>query len=99
MAKVTSKLQITIPKKIAEQYGIEPGDELEFVPRVGGIRLVPAGRWSQPRLSSEERVRLFDESTKRADQRAKELGVKPKEDESERDWTREELYTRDYKPR
>jgi hypothetical protein len=44
-------------------------------------------------------VRLFDESTKRADQRAKELGVKPKEDESERDWTREELYTRDYKPR
>ena len=99
MAKVTSKLQITIPKKIADEYGIKPGDELEFVPRAGGIRLVPAGTWSQPKLSPEERVRLFQESMKRADQRAKELGVKPVEDESRRDWTREELYTRDYKPR
>lgn len=99
MAKVTSKLQITIPKRIAERYGIKPGDKLDFVPRAGGIRLVPAGTWSQPKLSSEERVRLFRESMKRADKRADELGVKPKADESERDWTREELYTRDYKPR
>lgn len=94
MAKVTSKLQITIPKRIAEQFGIKPGDELEFIARAGGIRLVPAGTWTQPRLSPEERVRLFDESTAWADRRAKELGIKPKEDESERDWTREELYDR-----
>jgi AbrB family looped-hinge helix DNA binding protein len=99
MAKVTSKLQITIPKKIADQFGIKPGDELEFVPRAGGIRLVPAGRWSEPKLNPEERVRLFRDSMKRADQRADELGIKPVEDESKRDWTREELYTRDYKPR
>ena len=32
MAKVTSKLQVTIPKAIAEQYGIKPGDEIEFRP-------------------------------------------------------------------
>ncbi len=30
MAKVTSKLQVTIPKAIAHQYGIAPGDEIEF---------------------------------------------------------------------
>jgi AbrB family looped-hinge helix DNA binding protein len=28
MAKVTSELQITIPKRIAEQHGISPGDQL-----------------------------------------------------------------------
>jgi AbrB family looped-hinge helix DNA binding protein len=98
MAKVTSKLQITIPKRIAEQYGIKPGDELEFVPRVGGIQLVPAGFVSQPKLSPEERQRLFDESTAYADKRAEALGIEPKADESERDWTREELYTRGGKP-
>lgn len=98
MAKVTSKLQITIPKRIAEQYGIKPGDELEFVAVAGGVRLVPAGTWSQPKLSPEERVRLFDESTAYADKRAEELGIKPVEDESKRDWTREELYTRGGKP-
>lgn len=94
MAKVTSKLQITIPKKIAERYGIKPGDTIEFVSQAGGIRLVPAGPWSVPRLSPEERVRLFDESTTYAADRARQLGVEPAADESVRDWTREELYTR-----
>ena len=28
MAKVTSKLQLTLPKAIADQYKIRPGDEL-----------------------------------------------------------------------
>jgi AbrB family looped-hinge helix DNA binding protein len=32
MPKVTSKLQLTVPKAIAEQYGIRPGDELEWIP-------------------------------------------------------------------
>ncbi len=40
MAKVTSKLQITIPKRLAQQYGIAPGDDVEFVPAGDGIRLV-----------------------------------------------------------
>ncbi|MFN8149614.1 MAG: AbrB/MazE/SpoVT family DNA-binding domain-containing protein [Solirubrobacterales bacterium] len=30
MAKVTSKRQVTIPKVIADRYGIATGDELEF---------------------------------------------------------------------
>ena len=32
MAKVTSKRQLTVPKFIADQYGIKPGDQLDWVP-------------------------------------------------------------------
>ena len=31
MAKVTSKYQVTMPKKIAESYSIRPGDEIDWV--------------------------------------------------------------------
>jgi AbrB family looped-hinge helix DNA binding protein len=34
MAKVTSKLQVTIPKAIADRYRIRPGDEIEFVEEI-----------------------------------------------------------------
>ncbi|HEY4764571.1 MAG TPA: AbrB/MazE/SpoVT family DNA-binding domain-containing protein [Candidatus Sulfotelmatobacter sp.] len=37
VAKVTSKLQLTVPKAIADHYGIRPGDELDWI---------PAGEWS-----------------------------------------------------
>ena len=30
MAKVTSKLQVTVPKALAERYGIRPGDDIRF---------------------------------------------------------------------
>ena len=36
MAKVTSKLQVTVPKAIADHYGIRPGDEIQWIP--AGIR-------------------------------------------------------------
>lgn len=98
MAKVTSKLQVTIPKHIADQYGITPGADVEFVPAGDSIRLVPPGRrMSKPRLSVEERVRLFDEATER--QRLREKGMKiPATPPKERGWRREDLYTRG-KPR
>ena len=97
MAKVTSKLQVTIPKRIADEYGIAPGDEVDFVPAGDSIRLVPAGRGTSELLSVEERLRLFDEDTAR--QRQHEKGMKlPVEPPSERDWRREDLYTRG-KPR
>ena len=60
---------------------------------------MPAGSRNRTKLSPEERVRLFDESTAYADKRAEELGIVPKADESARGWTREELYTRGSKPR
>lgn len=97
MAKVTSKLQITIPKRLAEQYRIKPGDDVEFVPAGDGIRLVPAQSRSADELSVEERLRLFDEATARIREHQQHLRVTG-ERPAGRDWTREELYTRG-KPR
>ena len=97
MAKVTSKLQVTIPKRIADQYGIAPGDEVEFVPAGDSIRMVPAHQRSRSSLSLEERLRLFDESTARQREREKHM-VLPANPPAERDWKREDLYTRG-KPR
>jgi AbrB family looped-hinge helix DNA binding protein len=31
MAKITSKGQITLPKKVRDDLGLRPGDEIEFV--------------------------------------------------------------------
>ena len=58
MAKVTSKLQITIPKRIADEYGIRPGDEIDFEPAGDVIRLIPAGAPRSAGLTLAERLRL-----------------------------------------
>ena len=69
MPKVTSKLQLTVPKKIADQYGIRPGDELEWIPAGESIRVelvrkkAKAGR----EVTTEERLALFDAGTRRLD--------------------------------
>jgi AbrB family looped-hinge helix DNA binding protein len=101
MAKVTSKLQVTIPKRIAEQYGIAPGDEVEFVPAGEVIRVLPPNRLLRSRLSKEqskaERLRRFDAATDRQREREKRMTL-PATPPSVRDWTREDLYTRG-KPR
>jgi len=97
MSKITSKLQVTIPKAIAEQYGIKPGDEIEFQAAGDVIRVIPPRGRRIPRLSVEERLRLFDEATAR--QRQREAGMKlPAKPPAERDWKREDLYERG-KPR
>ena len=93
MAKVTSKLQVTIPKVIAEQYGIEPGDEIDFQPAGSAIRIVPPKGAKAARLTLEERLRLFDEATARQREREKQMRL-PAEPQTEKDWTREDLYTR-----
>lgn len=88
MSKVTSKLQVTVPKAIADQYGIRPGDEIEWVPAGDTVRIVPAGR---PSPDMRHKLRLFDAATER--QRAREVGTvaaAPRD----RGWTREELYRR-----
>jgi len=97
MAKVTSKLQVTIPRKIAERYAIAPGDDIEFVAAGDGIRIVLAGRRIPGTLGTAERLRLFRESCER--QRAREKAMKrPSRRPASRGWTREELYRRG-KPR
>lgn len=97
MAKVTSKLQVTIPKRIADEYGIGPGDEVEFLPAGDSIRLVPARGRTSESLSVEERLRLFDEDTAQQREREKRMAISG-ESSRGRDWRREDLYTRG-KPR
>jgi AbrB family looped-hinge helix DNA binding protein len=98
MGKVTSKLQLTVPKAIADQYGIRPGDELEWIPAGESIRveLVRKARTGQ-QLTTEERLALFDANTKwldelQADQlnEAKAKGTRVTRET--RGWTREEIY-------
>ncbi|MFQ5527589.1 MAG: AbrB/MazE/SpoVT family DNA-binding domain-containing protein [Thermoanaerobaculia bacterium] len=92
MAKVTSKLQVTIPKAIADQYGIKPGDEIAFKPAGPQIRVVPP-RSRRKRLSRAELLRLFDAEEARIQERWKDLVVN--QPVGGRDWTREDLYERD----
>ncbi len=94
MSKVTSKLQVTIPKAIAAQYGIEPGDQIEFRPAGDVIRVIPPEARTFGRLSVEERLRIFDEATKRQEEREKTM-KRPSTPPKDRGWTREELYDRD----
>jgi AbrB family looped-hinge helix DNA binding protein len=90
MAKVTSKLQVTIPKAVAAQYNIRPGDEIDFVPAGDAIRVVPSARESGG-LELGRRLELFDRATQR--QRSRQRGMKIRQ-AKQRGWTREELYVR-----
>ncbi len=94
MSKVTSKLQVTIPKAIADEYGIGPGDEIDFEPAGEVIRVVPHARRRRMRLGLEERRRLFDRATVRQRQREKAMKLPRRKQPSGRDWKREDLYTR-----
>ncbi len=93
MAKVTSKLQVTIPKAIADEYGIAPGDEIDFQPAGPQIRVIPRQAMGRARLSLAERLRLFDESMERQREREKRMKL-PADPPADRGWTREDLYTR-----
>ena len=91
MAKVSSKLQITIPKRLAERYGITPGDSVLFHEEGDVIRLIPAATRVPSTLDRSQRLALFDASTQR--QRDREAQVRPDPAHS-RGWSREELYRR-----
>jgi len=92
---VTDKLQVTLPKAIADRLGIRPGDEVEWQVAGGVVTLRPAAS-RRPARSIEERLRIFDEATQR--QREREAEVKAVlgeiEQPKDRGWTREDLYRR-----
>lgn len=97
---MTSKLQLTVPKAIADRYGIKPGDELEWIPAGDSIRvqLVRGKAQAGHRLTVEERLALFDAGTKRLDElQADELKKNQgrRVTRENRGWTREELYDND----
>lgn len=91
MSKVTSKLQVTIPKAIATAYGIEPGSNIEFVPAGDGIR-VEVGRAASPADPSRP-LALFDAASQRQAHRNSERAAAAATDG--RGWTRDDLYERD----
>ncbi len=92
MGKVTSKLQVTIPKRVASEYGIRPGAHVQFEPAGDVIRLRPLGRApALADLTIEERLRLFDEATERQRRRNERLRD-VLQASGGRSWTREDLY-------
>jgi len=101
MPKVTSKLQLTVPKAIADQYGIRPGDELEWIPAGESIRVKLVSKVkSGHKLTTKQRLDLFDANTKWLDElqaeELKEATAKgTRVTRENRGWTREELYDDD----
>jgi AbrB family looped-hinge helix DNA binding protein len=91
MSRVTSKLQVTIPKAIADRYGIEPGTDIDWLPAGDGIRVVPPANATRER-DLARRLELFDRATERNKARAvarTDHGVP-----ADRGWRREDLYGR-----
>jgi AbrB family looped-hinge helix DNA binding protein len=91
VSKVTSKLQVTIPKVIAERYSIVPGDELEWIATPDAVRVIPAKALARPQTAATK-LRLFDSATKR--QQSRQSRAQHRESPTDRGWTREELYDR-----
>ena len=88
---MTSKLQVTIPKAIAERYGIAPGTEIEWLAAGEAIRVVPPGE--RRRLPDRaRRLGVFDRATER--QRVRQSGKKPVKAGTDRGWRRDDLYAR-----
>ena len=95
---MTSKLQVTIPKAIADAHGIRPGAELIFESAGDVIRVRPVQRSRRsPARARSARLAAFDEGTKRQAERERQLR---RDDASvftsadDRGWRREELYDR-----
>jgi len=90
MAKVTSKYQVTVPKAIADEFNIRPGDEIEWVAAGEVIRVIPPSKRAVVD-DRESRLRLFDQATERLRRRSAGAAKKRVRD---RGWRREDLYTR-----
>lgn len=90
---MTSKLQVTIPKAIADSHGIAPGDEIDWVSTGDTIRVVPHADAGEREIDYERRVELFDQDTERLREIFKSRRLPPS---TERGWKREDLYDRGF---
>lgn len=90
---MTSKLQVTVPKAIADKFAIRPGDEIDWIPAGDAIRVVKrkSAKRTQAGQSVAARLRQFDQATQRQAQRNKRVPPGPSGD---RGWSREDLYRR-----
>ena len=69
--KLSSKGQVTVPKAIREELGLEPGDLVAYIVRDGAVQL--------------ERVEPFDAAYHAAISQALEEWASPADDEAFRD--------------
>ncbi len=95
MSKVTSKLQLTLPKSIAEQLGIKPGDHIDWEIAGEVVRVIPVSKRRHNKKDLQARIRLFDAATQR--QQEREATFDPallRAAHRDRGWTREDLYSR-----
>ncbi len=95
MSKVTSKLQVTLPKAIADQLGIKPGDQIDWEIAGEVLRVVPVSKRRDSKKDLRGRLRLFDHATVR--QREREATIDPAllhTAGAGRGWSREDLYSR-----
>lgn len=90
MAKVTGKLQITLPKALADRCGIHVGDELELRPIGKSIQIDKRSKRDGSELR-RDRLAHFDQATARQRNRERRAQLEPART---RGWTREELYSR-----
>jgi bifunctional DNA-binding transcriptional regulator/antitoxin component of YhaV-PrlF toxin-antitoxin module len=90
MSRVTSKLQLTLPKAIADLHHIQPGTEIQFESAIDCIRIY-IGK-SRSALPLEEKLRLLGEARKRQQLRNKNFHRTAKP--VRRDWKRDDLYQR-----
>jgi bifunctional DNA-binding transcriptional regulator/antitoxin component of YhaV-PrlF toxin-antitoxin module len=90
MAEVTSKYQVTLPRRIAETYRMRPGDDIDWVPAGEVIHVIPPGKQAAS-LSLESRLRLFDQATERHRGRG---SARATGRSRSRGWDREDLYRR-----
>jgi len=90
MARITSKLQLTVPKALAEQFGIRPGDEVDLTPAGEAVRMTRRRR-EKPIPAAQARLRYFDQATGRQHRRQGRHLVR---EAVSRGWVREDLYER-----
>jgi bifunctional DNA-binding transcriptional regulator/antitoxin component of YhaV-PrlF toxin-antitoxin module len=92
MSKVTKKLQVSVPKALADRYRIGPGDDLVWEAAGDVLRVIPPNRQiSRSSRDGEERLQLFDEATRRTEARQKRRKLRPA---NARGWRRSDLYDR-----
>ena len=94
VSKVTSKLQVTVPKSIADQFNIKPGDTIEWEVAGGIIRLVPRRKRAKSAVAPQDRLQHFDRATKRQRERKMTLDSTSLTVSAQtgRGWTRSDLY-------
>jgi len=90
VSRVTSKLQVTLPKAIADLHHVRPGSEIQFESGIDCIRIV-VGK-SRLELPLEEKLRLLKEMRKRQQLRNNDFRRPAKA--VRRGWRRDDLYER-----